>query len=229
MNSSPTVVRGYDRLAPWYDPLATVYSGGRIAACHRTIAEQLTPGERALFVGAGNGRDAAAAARRGVIPTLLDLSPGMLARATRKVRESGIEPTIVARDVREVHCARDPRDPSTPPPFDAVVASFFLNVFRTDELPDLIAHLATLVGSGGRIWIADFAPPRGGGLSRLGQRIYHDCPMRAFGALTGNAIHPIHDLRPEFERTGITLASTTTHRVFGVGPRWLEVLEGVVG
>lgn len=216
MRKTPTVVHGYDRLASIYDPLATLYSGGTIGSCHRVVAERLERDERVLFVGVGGGRDAAAAARRGAIPTLLDLSPRMLRRARTRVRSEGIEPTSFLGDFRDL----DPRHR-----YDAVVASFFLNVFRSDELPDLIKRLSTHVRPGGRLLLADFAPHHGGRLRRFGQRIYHDFPMFAFRAWTGNAVHPIHDLRAHLESGEWSEIVASPLRLFGVGPRWFEVLE----
>ena len=222
--SDPTVVHGYDRIAPVYDLLATLYSGGRIDRCHRAIAARLRPGERALFVGVGSGRDAAAAATRGVDPILLVSSPAMLARAKRRIARA----TSPERaDSIETH-AVDARTFSPPAPIDAIVASFFLNVFRTDELDGLIARLRGWLPAGGRLLIADFAPPRGGALARGAQRIYHDLPMHAFRALTGNARHAIHDLPPRLTAHGFSIVERQSLRVFGIGPRWLEVLEARV-
>ena len=218
-----TVVHGYDRLAPLYDRLAALYSGGRIGACHDTIAARLTPGDEVLFVGAGSGRDAAAAAQRGIRPTLVDLSPRMLSRAARRFEPTGFSPTLVSGDIR----AFDPTHGAVPPRrFDAVVTCFFLNVFGSDELPALIEHLVSLVRPGGRLWIADFAPPRGTRLARITQRLYHDLPMHTFRALTGNAIHSIHEIAPALERAGIVVRERTALRIFRFGPRWLEVIEG---
>ena len=216
MDKTPTVVHGYDRLAPFYDPLATLYSGGTIASCHRVVAERLERDERVLFVGVGGGRDAAAAARRGAIPTLLDLSPRMLRRARTRVRSEGIEPTSFLGDFRDL----DPRHS-----YDAVVASFFLNVFRSDEIPEMVERLGTHVRPGGRLLLADFAPHRGGPLRRFGQRIYHDFPMLAFRVWTGNALHPIHDVRPHLEDSEWAEVVSSPLRLCGVGPRWFEVLE----
>lgn len=214
----PTVVRGYDRLAPVYDALAALYSGRRIGACHRIVADRVVEGERVLCVGVGTGRDSAAAARRGAYPTLVDCSPAMLDRAATRVRHAGTEPVSLLGDVREV-----PLDG----PYDAVVASFFLNVFRTDELGPLVARLRETLRPGGRLLVADFAPPRGGRLGRALQRAYHDLPMHFFGRCTGNARHSIHDVAGALTAGGLQVVARTPVRVFGIGPAWLEVVEAV--
>lgn len=211
--------RAYDRLASVYDGLAAVWSGGRIAACHRLVGDRLHRGERALFVGAGGGQDAAAAAARGVRTTLLDVSPAMLSRARRRVRARGGSPETIEADFRTF---------TVRIPYDAVVASFFLNVFAAQDLAAIVARLRAATRRGGRILIADFAPLAGAALARLLQRAYHDIPMHGFACVAGSARHPIHDLAPALEAEGIEIAARIPARVFGIGPAWLEVIEGRV-
>lgn len=213
------VSRAYDRLAPIYDGLASAWSGDRVATCHRRVAERLEPGEHVLFAGVGSGRDAAAAARRGVRTTLLDVSPVMLSRAARRVRRGGAAPQTIESDIRT--CALDVA-------YDAVVASFFLNVFDAETLPVIVERLAAMTSRGGRILTADFAPPAGRTAARCFQRLYHDIPMHCFARLAGNARHQIHDLAGALADAGIRITARLPIRVFGLGPAWLEVLEGTV-
>ncbi len=213
------MVGAYDRLAPVYDGLAALWSGGQIHACHRHLSRRLAPGERALFVGAGSGRDAAWAADRGVRATLLDTSPAMLARAARRTPRGGRVPTHVRADVRTYTPRR---------PFDAVVASFFLNVFAAERLPAIVARLRAATRSGGRLLAADFAPAVRGRIARGLQRLYHGVPMQGFALLGASARHPIHDLGAVFERAGIEVTERLPVPIFGLGPAWLEVVEGRV-
>ena len=74
--------------------------------------------------------------------------------------------------------------------------------------------------------VADFAAPRGGAIVRRLQRLYHDFPMHCFHRWTGNARHAIHDPAAALTRAGLTVEMRRPTRIFGVGPRWLEVVEG---
>ncbi|MHC4936332.1 MAG: class I SAM-dependent methyltransferase [Planctomycetota bacterium] len=218
MSASPTRVHGYDRLVRLYDPLAALWSGGGIGACHRIVADRIQPGERVLFAGAGGGRDAVAAVRRGARASLLDTSPRMLAHARRRLerRAPGAAVELRQEDVRD-------HRPPTPP--DVVVACFFLNVFHADEVKALLGRFHGWLSPGGRLLIADFAPLRGSGLHRHLQRLHHDLPMHTFAALTGNARHPIHELGAAVASAGFTRIERRGVRLGGRGPCWYEVIE----
>ena len=210
------VARRYNRIAPLYDQFAALWSGGCIAKCHRKLGERLTPGERALFVGAGSGQDAAHAAMRGVDTAILDISSSMLTRAARRVRAVGGNPELIEIDIREYKANTL---------FDSAVVSFFLNVFDDDELPTILKLLYNTIRPDGRLLVADFSAPQGSTLARFLQRLYHDIPMHVFSHIAGNAIHPIHRLSPVLKSAGLTVTHRETARIFAVGPAWLEIIE----
>ncbi len=210
------VARRYNRIAPLYDQLAALWSGGSIAKCHRKLGERLTKGERTLFVGAGSGQDAAHAAERGVEIVLLDISPSMLTRAEQRVRAVGGDPELIEIDLREYETRNQ---------FDSVVVSFFLNIFDDEELPEILNLLNNKIRPDGRLLVADFSAPAGSSCIRFLQRLYHDIPMQVFSHITGNSVHKIHRLSPALEAAGFAVTHREATRIFSVGPEWLEVIE----
>ena len=198
--------RSYDRVAPIYDLLARVWTGGAIGEAGAEVARHVEAGQRVLFAGAGAGRDAAALAGVGAALTLVDLSGRMLARAGRRVRDAGGTATLLAADVREL----EPEGG-----FDVVCAHYFLNVFGPDEMPEVFAHLSGHVAIGGLLSVADFAPSTGSPLQQLHYRL----PLAVFRALGLCADHPIYDYA-QSAPGGLALESTVDHRVFGQGPPW---------
>ena len=201
----------YDSVAGFYDVLADLYSFGRIRGCKRSQLEALGPGERVLFAGAGSGGEALQAARRGASVTILDLSPGMLARARDRFRRAGLEGAVemIRGDVREHAPAAG---------YDAVVAQFFLNVFPAAGLEGVLAHLAGLVRPGGCLLIADFAPPGAHPLGAALRRLYFGLAVLTFRALAGNPLHPLYDYAALLPRAGLRLDESRGFRLLGLGP-----------
>lgn len=205
---SALALRSYDRIAPWYDLLALLWTGGAIGAAGAAVAERVRAGQTALVAGVGGGRDAAALARAGARLTLVDLSPRMLERAGARVLavDKGV-PELVPGDALAL-----PEDRV----FDVVCAHYFLNLFAADEVAPVLARLASHVAPGGLLSIADFAPVPAG---RPLQALHYAVPMRFFTALGLCARHPTYDYASLLP-PGWRLEAVQGHRVFGVGPRW---------
>jgi len=195
-------------VAPVYDLLAALWSGGGIEAAKRWAPSQVGRGERVLFAGVGAGRDAAEATRREADVVGVDLSGAMLSRAARRAG-----PRFLPRrgDVRD----HDPEGG-----YDLVCAHYFLNVFGAASMPGVFAALARCVRPGGRLSIADFAP--GPGLLRA---IHYRVPATAFRLLGLCEDHPIHDYAPLLDAAGFDVA-VEDFRVFGIGPRWHRAWVG---
>lgn len=206
----------YRLVAPVYDGLACLYSGGAIPASKRWVTQQLGAAERVLFAGCGTGADARRAAARGASVTGLDESPHMLARARRATRAGAVD-----------WCCADVRDLPGDGAYDAVVAAFFLNVFAPPQRTAVLSHLVALLRPGGRLLVADFARRCGPGLPGALQQLYHDLPMHIFTRLTGSAGHPIHDVAAALAAAGLQIAHQRRFRLFGVGPGWIEGLVTV--
>lgn len=201
-------LRSYDRVAPWYDLVARLWTGGAIGAAGSAAAERVRRGQTVLIAGVGGGRDAAALARDGARLTLVDLSARMLERAAARVRavDGAAAPELLCADALSLPDRR----------FDVVCAHYFLNVFAPHELPEVLGRLAAHVAPGGLLSIADFAPVPAG---RPLQALHYQVPMRCFAALGLCAPHPTYDYGSLLP-AGWRLESTRGHRVFAVGPRW---------
>jgi len=211
--------KSYDRLAKLYDTAAHLYSGGQIRALKASQIGELQPGQRILYAGVGDGEDAVLAAGRQVTLTLLDLSPGMLERATRKfqaVDASSIE--IVCGDVM-TH--------ERPGHYDIVVANFFLNVFTEPMMEAVLAHLAAMLKPGGKLLIGDFAYPRGRLTMRAMQRGYYYLSMFSFWLAGGTSLHPIYDYPQYFAAANLRSEAVQRFRVSALFPVSFEAITAV--
>ena len=212
-----TAVNGYDRLVSIYDPMAALYSGGAIPRCKLAVATSVNAGERVLIVGVGAGQDAAAAVERGALLTLVDTSSKMLARAAQRCRRAGAEDLHLYQD--------DFRRLDFPGYFDAVIVSFFLNVFSASELPGIIGHLGTQLKPGGRILVADFSTPPENLIGRSALEFYHGLPLAVFWLLTRNAWHSVHNIPAAAAAAKLRVVKEQFHPMFGIGPRFFQSLE----
>ncbi len=130
-------------------------AGGKLQRCRTTFLDTLPPVRHALLLGEGNGRFLREFLREQSTArvTCVDASPSMLKEARQRVHPNS-RVTFVCRDVTEWE----------PPQgeFDLVVANFFLDCFRPDQI-DLIAEKISAALTGDTRWlIADFCEPRRG-------------------------------------------------------------------
>lgn len=174
----------YDAVAGFYDELAGLYSLGRIERSKAYHLRGIRPGDRALYVGVGRGRDALAAARVGARVTALDVSPRMLARVAAARDREGLELELIEGTLANLPATRS---------FDLVVANYFLDLFDDASMRETLRALLDRVDPGGRFCVADFAPPTDTWLSRwLTAAYYH--PLNWIASLAGFcARHPIAD------------------------------------
>jgi ubiquinone/menaquinone biosynthesis C-methylase UbiE len=187
-------VRSYESVAWCYDEIAELYSLGRIARAKAWEVEQMRAGEAVLYAGIGGGEDALLAARCGVDVTGVDLSRAMLDRTRRRLQDEGLK--------AELHCV-DLFDHQRSG-YDAVVANFVLNVFSRENMRAALTHLAGLVRPGGRLMVADFAPPSPHPVSRWLTVAYYRPINWAAWAMGLCALHPIYDYTTELSRLGFT-------------------------
>ena len=110
------ISESYATVAPVYDALARIYSGGAIGASREWVAGQLNGDDRVLFAGCGSARDAVLAVQRGACATIVDASPAMLSRAEERFRQSWLQAKALCADVLDLPFEGE---------YDAVVASFF--------------------------------------------------------------------------------------------------------
>lgn len=155
MNPRPS----FDLLASAYQPLERVTFGRLLHACRTAHLDRLRACRRALILGDGDGRFLTDLVRTN--PTIqvdsVDVSPGMLAAAHRRVRTV---PGAVERVRFVVADART--DPLPGAGYDLVVTNFFLDCFRPADLARVVARAAEVCAPGG-VWIdGDFRLPAKG-------------------------------------------------------------------
>jgi demethylmenaquinone methyltransferase/2-methoxy-6-polyprenyl-1,4-benzoquinol methylase len=188
-----TTTRNYEPVARFYEQLAHVFSVGQIRAAKASQIPELSPGQRILYVGLGSGEDAILAAKRGAEVTCLDLSSSMLDKAQARFSAAGLQAEFLCRDVMEHR---------PPDLYDAVAANFFLNIFPERLMERVLERLVSLVRPGGKILIADFAPPRGNAVQRILQLIYYRIANVFYWALRLMPLHPIYDYARYFPEHG---------------------------
>jgi ubiquinone/menaquinone biosynthesis C-methylase UbiE len=211
----------YGRVASFYDELAGFYSRGRIERSKRHFLNVLAPGDRALFVGVGRGSEAIEAAAAGVRVTAIDLSSAMLARFERALEARGLDATTIQGDVA-IHC------PDTP--YDAVVAHYFLNLYRLDVAEVMLRRLCEMLKPDGRLLLADFARPEQGAWSRWTTTVYYRTANAIAWALGFCALHGIPDYEVLLPRAGLGIESRARFPVFGSdGPAYVAIVARRLG
>jgi demethylmenaquinone methyltransferase/2-methoxy-6-polyprenyl-1,4-benzoquinol methylase len=143
------VQRMFDRIAPVYDVMNRVMTGGLDRRWRRITVEQaVSPGDRVLDACCGTGDLAIAAQRRGAAEVVgLDFSEEMLERARRKAPE--------LEWVRGDALALPFGDAS----FDAATVGF--GVRNVDDLEVGIRELRRVLRPGGRLAILEITTPVG--------------------------------------------------------------------
>jgi ubiquinone/menaquinone biosynthesis C-methylase UbiE len=213
----------YDRVAWCYEWIAELYSFGAIARAKAAQTKALQPGQSVLYVGVGAGEDAVLAAERGASLTCLDLSGAMLARLSARLEARSLKAELLEGDILDYA----PGDT-----YDVVVANFVLNVFSEATVAVVLKHLATLLAPGGKILIADFAPPSKSAAGRALYATYYRPINWAAWMLRLCALHPIYNYPDYFEDAGLTLAVRSPFALWrggksGGGPAFYESLVAV--
>ncbi len=185
---------GYERVAPVYDALGDLYSGGAIRRAKMNHLRFVESGQRVLYPGCGTAEEAAAAARSGVNVTLLDTSERMLARAARRFEAEGLRVKVHREAFEEHHPDR---------PYDAVVASFFFNVFSTNTLDGALETAARLVAPRGKLVIVDFAAAPSSRALEVFRKVHYLPPLTLFRLVTGNPWHELYDYEARITRHGL--------------------------
>ena len=145
----------FERVVPVYDRLNHLFSMGIDRSWRRSLVEQarLRGGADVLDACTGTGDVAIALARRWPAARLtgLDASPGMLARARKKLRRAGLASRVelLQGDVLALPFA-DRR-------FDCATIAFGLR--NLGDRQQGLAELARVLRRGGRLLVLEFLPP----------------------------------------------------------------------
>jgi ubiquinone/menaquinone biosynthesis C-methylase UbiE len=150
MAGQEAITTQYDRVAPWYRALSPLFLINPLMRRKAVAAMALRPGDAALEVGVGSGRN---------LPYLLDavgpggalvgvdLSPGMLAEARKLVaRRGATNVELIEASAVTVDYERD---------FDAVLFSLSYSVIPADVRPAALDRAWQRLRPGGRLVVLD--------------------------------------------------------------------------
>ena len=135
----------FDAVADRYDETFTSSRIGRAqrAAVWNELAKAFRPGDRVLEIGCGTGVDACFLAERGVRVTACDSSSQMIALATRRIQENGLQKLVQPLVLRAEDIATLPTEEL----FDGAFSNFgALNC--VEDLQQLARDLAKLLNPG---------------------------------------------------------------------------------
>ena len=204
----------YRFVGPIYDLLGDVYSAGAINRSKSAMldAANIRPGDRCLFIGAGQGKDAIRAAQLGAAVTVVEISPTMLRRFRNaidaaKARHPCLDITVINGDIL-VHDEFDQ--------YAVVVLNFFLNVFDEPVMRQMLAHSISLTRPDGRIVIGDFNYPSGSWLSRSLFSAYWYTAMFTFWLAAGNALHRMYRLETIVTEHGLEILEVKTFKLLSM-------------
>jgi len=160
----------FDRIAPRYDLLNRVLTGGLDRRWRRAAvdAARVGPGDRVLDLACGTGDLAELAAARGARVVGLDFAGRMLALARRRG---------AARDLVRGDAARLPLPDGWA---SVVLCGFALRNFVS--VPEVLAEAARVLASGGRLVLLEVDRPEGAWLRR-GHHLYFDRVVPRVGGL----------------------------------------------
>ena len=167
----------FDRIAPRYDLLNSLMSGGRHHAWRRLAVKLAAPpaGGIALDVGCGTGDLSLELARHPLRRIVgVDLAPAMVAEGLRKVARRGAAKRV---HLGLGHALRLPFPDDT---FDCALTAFTLR--NVSDVSAALAEMRRVTRPGGRIVSLEITPWRGSLLSPL-LRLYFHGVMPLLGAL----------------------------------------------
>lgn len=210
----------FDDNAETYDRVNMIISLGLDSRWRDWVAREAVskPGVRVLDAFAGTGRVGLRMADLGADVTLADVSPGMLAVATRRARERGVTIESVLADLTVPELAI----PGAP--FDTITLVFGIRYL--EDPATVLRSLATQLVEGGRFVVMEFVEPSGGWLSRLASFYFFRILPPIASAIAGrrelyrrlttttHRFHGTHSLEDIVRRAGLTIVET---RVTGFG------------
>ncbi len=201
--------RSYERMSSMYEWMTALFTGGQNLVTRMSQIEDMHPGQRVLYVGVGPGEEASEAARRGMIVTCVDLSPGMVELVRRRFERAGLPGEFVCADIMQY----EPEQP-----FDVVVANFFLNIFPRPVMEKIMTRLVALVRPGGDFVVADFGAARGNILLRARHRLYYAFVIVSHWIIGLAPLHPIYIYSDYYPKLGLTIQGVRSFRLFILGP-----------
>ena len=189
----------YDRLSRWYDWVSSPWEGPFRRAGLQAL--DLQAGEAALELGAGTGHGLVALARAAGTYGLvcgLDLSSGMLSVATERLRSEGLQSRVLLL-AGDAACL-----PFGKETFQAVFASFVIELFDPQEMPLLLAGCRAVLRPGGRLCAVSLSAS---GRSLFMRQLYRRAQQRWPRLIDCRPIH----LAQSLEAAGFAVRSVSRH------------------
>jgi ubiquinone/menaquinone biosynthesis C-methylase UbiE len=158
---------GFSRLARTYRALEYAAFGGDLERARFAYLDRLAGCSDILLLGEGDGRCAerlAALAPRARI-TCVDASPGMIARASRRIAAAGAAERVTFTCADALHIALPAGG------FDGVATLFFLDCFDARGVEAIVERTGAALRPGSPWLFADFAVPPAG-FARLRARAW---------------------------------------------------------
>lgn len=207
----------YGRVASVYEFGTYWGSGGQIREARKHHLTLLPRPGTILYPGPGRGTDVALAAKAGHKVTIVELSPAMMQRAQSHFRESGVADAVECIEGNILEHDR-------PGHYDAVVGSYFLDVFSPDLSKRICAHLVRQLKPNGLLVLAGYAPEHGSRAHRLLQRLNHFYTNVFCNLVVNNARHDIYDFAELYDQMGLSPVAQKDFPLFGsFGPRFHRV------
>lgn len=204
----------YGRIARFYELGSSLGSGGQIQASKKHHLTLIEKPSRILYPGAGIGIEVVEAAKKGHRVTVVELDPGMLARAKELFRAEGV--------FADVECIEGSiLDHNRPGYYDAVVASYLLDVFAPNVMRTVYEHLVNLVKKQGILCLSGYAPLQGNSGHKALQWANHAYANLFCSIVVNNARHSIYDYEKFFPEMGLETIHIKDFAHFGNwGPRF---------
>lgn len=203
MASEPNPPPNFNRLVHFYRWMELASFGPWLWRCRCAFLDSLVDCRRALVLGDGDGRFTARLLR--INPEIhidaVDASFAMLEALVQRAGRDAARVRPYWVDARHWQPAK--------PPYDLVVAHFFLDCLTGAEVQSLAAPLRHAVSPSALWVVSEFAIPAG----RFGRLIAAPVVSflyRAFGILTGLKLRALPDHRTALLQSGFTLEKQRT-------------------
>jgi len=193
--------QNYDRLSRWYDWFSS--SERRISVVALRLLD-IQPGEKVLEIGFGTGHallDLAGASGRNGSVDGVDISPGMVSVARRRVQHSGMGGTINIQVGDATHL------PYPDHHFDVAFMSFTLELFHPTLIPVVLAECKRVLLPGARLGVVSLVKKEARAVE-----IYEWFHTHLPGLVDCRPIY----LLPVLEMASFEVAQTVEERLWGL-------------